>query len=223
LSSADEAHKAAQTRKNLVDNLSIDEEGGARNALVIEAPQEGIIRVENAVAGEGVAAGAPLFEVMNSTVVWVKIPVYVGELEEIAADQPARLSNLEDRLGAKGVMARPVSAPPTAMPLAATADLYFEIENKNGHFRPGQKVNASVALREEREGLVIPWSAIVFDINGGTWVYESLGEQKFSRRRVQVKYVTESTAVLASGPAVGANIVTVGAAELLGTEFFVAK
>jgi len=223
LSFAEEVYDANLARKKLVDSLSIDEDGGALNPLVIEAPQEGIIRVENAVAGEGVAAGAPLFEVMNSAVVWVKIPVYVGELEEIAIDQPARLSNLEDRLGAKGVMASPVSAPPTAMPLSSTADLYFEIENKNGHFRPGQKVNASVALREEREGLVIPWSAVVFDINGGTWVYESLGEQKYARRRVQVKYVAESTAVLATGPPVGAKIVTVGSAELFGTEFFVAK
>jgi cobalt-zinc-cadmium efflux system membrane fusion protein len=223
LSLAEEVYDANLARKKLVDSLSLDEGGGALNPLVIEAPQEGIIRVENAVAGEGVAAGAPLFEVMNSTVVWVKVPVYVGELEELEVNLPARLSNLEDRHGARGVTARPVSAPPTALSLSSTADLYFEIENKNGQFRPGQKVNASVALREEREGLVIPWSAVVFDINGGTWVYESLGEQKYSRRRVQVKYVVDATAVLASGPPEGAKIVTVGSTELFGTEFFVAK
>jgi hypothetical protein len=75
----------------------------------------------------------------------------------------------------------------------------------------------------EAESLVVPWSAIIFDSYGGTWIYESLGEQRYARRRVEVKYVADSTAVLSRGPAVGAQIVTVGTAELFGTEFFVSK
>jgi hypothetical protein len=63
----------------------------------------------------------------------------------------------------------------------------------------------------------------VTDINGGTWVYENVGEHKFARQRVAVKYVADSLAVLDRGPAVGAKVVTEGAAELFGTEFFVAK
>lgn len=222
LSLAEKGHDAALSRKKLVDNMHIDEEG-MLNPLVVEAPQEGIIRAEHATAGEGVAAGAPLFEVMNTRVMWVKVPVYVGELHDIAADQPAHLSNPEDRLGASAVVAPPVSAPPTALALSSTADLYFEIDNPTGHFRPGQKVNANLALNEDQESLVIPYSAVETDINGGTWVYESLGEHKFTRRRVQIKYVVDSIAVLKSGPAVGAQIVTEGAAELFGTEFGFAK
>jgi multidrug efflux pump subunit AcrA (membrane-fusion protein) len=221
---ANEVLKAATARKKLVDSLTIDEAGGALQPLVIEAPQDGIIRVENAIAGEGVAAGAPLFEVMNASVVWVKVPIYVGELREIAADQPARLSDVQDRVGQGAVMASPVSAPPTAVALSSTADLYYQIENREGYFRPGQKVNANLVLRDEKESLVVPWSAVVVDINGGYWVYENVGEHKFARRRVQVKYVVDSLAVLAgNGPPVGAKIVTEGAAELFGTEFFVPK
>lgn len=219
LSLAEKAYGAAAARKKLLDNMRIDEGAGDDNPLVVDAPQDGVIRVEHAKANEAVAAGAPLFEVMNTSLVWVKVPVYVGELAEIAEDQPARLTSLEDRHGSKGVMARPVGAPPTAIANASTVDLYYEIENGDGKFRPGQKVNASLPLREERESLVVPWSAIVFDINGGSWVYESLGAHKYARRRVQVKYVVDATAVLASGPAVGAKVVTEGAAEVFGTEF----
>jgi hypothetical protein len=63
----------------------------------------------------------------------------------------------------------------------------------------------------------------VTDINGGTWVYEVVGEHKFTRRRVQIKYVVDSNAVLASGPPVGSKIVTQGAIELFGTEMGFAK
>jgi RND family efflux transporter MFP subunit len=219
---AEKAHEAALSRKKLVDSMHLDE-GGMMSPLVIEAPQDGIIRVESATAGEAVAAGAPLFEVVNLSVVWVKVPVYVGEEQEIAKNQPAHLSNLEDRLGARSVVAPPVKAPPTALALSSTVDLYYEIENPNGQFRPGQKVNANLALNEDQESLVIPYSAVVTDINGGTWVYEVVGEHKFSRRRVQIKYVAGELAVLASGPPIGSKVVTQGAAELFGTEMGFAK
>src|SRR6266536_1985106 len=47
---------------------------------------------------------------------------------------------------------------------------------------------------------VIPYAAVVYDTDGSTWAYVS-------------------TAVLHDGPAVGAPVVTVGAPELLGTEY----
>lgn len=222
LNLAEKQYAAADARKTLVDAIEIDEEG-MLNPLVIEAPRDGIIRMEHAVADEAVAAGAPLFEVMNTSVVWVKVPVYVGEIRDIDVEQPARLSSPEDRLGQAAVVAKPVPAPPTAVALSSSADVYYEVENREGQFRPGQKINANLPLRGEPESLVVPWSAVVVDINGGTWVYEKVAELKYSRRRVQVRYVVDSTAVLERGPPVGANIVTQGAAELFGTEFFVSK
>jgi RND family efflux transporter MFP subunit len=220
---AQAAYDFALKRKKLWDDAHLNEDEGTFKSLVIESPQDGIIRTESATTNEAVALGAPLFEVMNTSTVWVKVPVYVGELAEVDLAQPARLSNLEDRTGAKAAVARPVSAPPTATPLASTADLYYEVDNKDGRFRPGQKMNAGLPLREEREALVVPDSAIVYDILGGSWVYESLSDHKYARRRVQVKYVVDKTAVLANGPPVGSKIVSEGAAELLGTEFFVNK
>jgi cobalt-zinc-cadmium efflux system membrane fusion protein len=49
-------------------------------------------------------------------------------------------------------------------------------------------------------------------------VYERTDHQTFVRQRVLVRYVSDDTAVLASGPPVGSKIVTAGAAELFGTE-----
>ncbi|MBS0261189.1 MAG: efflux RND transporter periplasmic adaptor subunit [Planctomycetes bacterium] len=220
---AQKSHAAALRRREIWNRIQLDEKTGYFRPLNIEAPQDGIIRVLHAVAGEGVSAGAVLFEVLNTQSVWVKVPVYAGEIGELRLDQPARLSSLDDRAGRTAQLAQPVSAPPTAQALASTVDLYYEVENRNGELRPGQKVNVNLPLNDEFESLVIPWSALVTDINGGTWVYESLGDHRFTRRRVQVKYVVDGTAVLANGPAVGTQVVSTGAAELFGTEFFVTK
>jgi cobalt-zinc-cadmium efflux system membrane fusion protein len=59
---------------------------------------------------------------------------------------------------------------------------------------------------------------VVFDIHGGTWVYEQLGEYRYARRRVVIGHSVGADAVLASGPATGTNVVSAGAQELFGAE-----
>ncbi len=84
-----------------------------------------------------------------------------------------------------------------------TADLYFELPNSDGSLRPGQKMGVTLDERASEESLVVPWSAVLHDINGGAWVYENVAPQQYARRRVEVRRVVNSLAVLARGPAVG--------------------
>jgi multidrug efflux pump subunit AcrA (membrane-fusion protein) len=88
--------------------------------------------------------------------------------------------------------------------------------------RPGEKVGVSFGT-EQAKALIIPWSAVVHDINGGTWVYENTAPQTYSRRRVEVLYVRDGFAALGRGLNTGTNVVKTGAAELFGTEFGVGK
>lgn len=219
LTLAQKTLQAAQARKSLADNIKLDEEAGTLSPLVIESPQNGLVRSEQAMAGEVVAAGAPLFEVMNGDPIWVKVPVYVGELAEISTDRPALVGSMTHAPGAALIAAEPVRAPPTALALASTADLYYELGNKDGKFRPGERLSVSLPLTGRTEQRGVPWSAVVQDINGGCWVYECTAPHTYVRRRVQVRNVAEGWATLENGPGTGARIVTDGAAELFGTEF----
>jgi hypothetical protein len=72
------------------------------------------------------------------------------------------------------------------------------------------------------DNLVIPVTALVYDKDGGTWVFMATEPLTFERRAVRIAQVSGDRAVLASGPAAGSRVVTVGAAELLGTEYGVA-
>lgn len=78
-------------------------------------------------------------------------------------------------------------------------------------------------LLGSEESLVVQTSAIVRDIHGSEWVYENIAPHQYVRRRVEVRYVTGSQAVLARGPAQGAQVVVTGAAELFATEFSTGK
>jgi hypothetical protein len=66
---------------------------------------------------------------------------------------------------------------------------------------------------------VVPYSAVLYDAKGDTWVYANPEPLAYVRERVSVDYIQGDQAVLTDGPPEGTAVVTVGAAELYGTEF----
>jgi len=66
---------------------------------------------------------------------------------------------------------------------------------------------------------VIPYAAVVYDTDGSTWTYVNTAARTYERRPVTVTEIDGAVALLSAGPPAGAPVVTVGAAELLGTEY----
>lgn len=66
---------------------------------------------------------------------------------------------------------------------------------------------------------VIPYSAVVYDTDGSTWAYVNTAARTYERKPIAVTEIDGATALLSAGPAAGTAVVTVGAAELLGTEY----
>lgn len=192
-------------------------------SVAIIAPISGVIQKISANVGAATNGGAALLEISNQTTVWIRVPIYVGDLPQLVRGQSAHIRNLSGEPGTTVRVARPVSAPPTADATAATADLYFALPNPDGSLRPGQRIGVTLALRSQEQSLVIPWSAVLHDVQGGAWVYENTAPQTFVRRPVEVKRVSTAMAVLGRAPSPGAKIVTVGATELFGTEFGAGK
>jgi RND family efflux transporter MFP subunit len=220
---AQTALRAAEKRKEIIDQVASDSRTGAMTTQVIESPMSGTLQNLHAQMGQKVAAGTILFDVAGLDPVWVRVPVYVGDLERLATNREAGVGGVSDAPGVKVRSAHPVPAPPTGDPLAATVHLYYVVENHDGWLRPGQRVGVTLPLKGEEKSLAVPRSALVRDIHGGSWVYENVGPHSFARRRVFVDRVVGDLAALTSGPKPGAKIVATGAAELFGTEFGGAK
>jgi len=66
---------------------------------------------------------------------------------------------------------------------------------------------------------VIPYSAVVYDTDGSTWTYVNTATDIYRRKPITVTEIDGDLALLSAGPAAGTPVVTVGAAELLGTEY----
>jgi len=195
-------------------------ETGSQRALdeAKAAHQLAATMLENAQAhrsllGEAVSKTASLERV------WIRVPIYVGDLPLLDASKQAQVGGLSAPPGLLARPARYVAGPPSANPGAATVDWFYEIENPDRSLQLGQRVGVTLELRGDQGTLVVPWAAVLHDVQGGQWVYENTGAQTFVRRRVQVARVAGTDAILVTGPKPGAKIVTDGAAELFGTEF----
>jgi hypothetical protein len=65
---------------------------------------------------------------------------------------------------------------------------------------------------------VIPYGALLYDSKGDTYVYVTAQPLTYVREPVTVDYIGAGSVVLTEGPAAGTMVVSVGAAELYGTE-----
>jgi RND family efflux transporter MFP subunit len=211
---------AAKTRRDEILKIAGDPNaGGGMTTLTFKAPVKGILQNIHAQVGQPVPAGAILFDVAELNPIWVKVPVYVGDVERLALDKPAGVGSLADPPGVRVKPARPVTAPPSGDPLAATVHLFYEVDNKDRSFRPGQRVGVTLPLKGDEESLAVPRSALIRDALGGTWVYENIAPHVYTRRRVFVDRVVGDLAALTSGVQPGAKVVSQAAAELYGAEF----
>jgi hypothetical protein len=66
---------------------------------------------------------------------------------------------------------------------------------------------------------VIPYDAVLYDADGGTWTYTSPNPLVYQRADIRVARIDGVSAVLTRGPPAGTRVVTAGATEIWGVEY----
>ena len=77
-------------------------------------------------------------------------------------------------------------------------------------------------IRQNGEGRSMPYAALIYDAEGNTYAYTAPEPLTFVRKEIEIDRVDGDSVVLSDGPPAGTKVVTVGAAEVYGTEFEVA-
>ena len=78
-------------------------------------------------------------------------------------------------------------------------------------------------IKGSAERLEAPYNALLYDANGGEWVFTSPAPNVFARTAIKVDAIEGEKVYYTKGPASGTKVVTMGAAELYGIEFGVGK
>jgi hypothetical protein len=122
----------------------------------------------------------------------------------------------------------------SSVPAQAQAEHPAEVENIDGTElrrvtlteHAMQRLDVKTAQVTEEKGprkdqpqRAIPYSSLLYDPRGQTWVYTSPKARTFVRQKIEVDYIQGDRAYLREGPALGTQIASVGVAELYGTEF----
>lgn len=85
----------------------------------------------------------------------------------------------------------------------------------------------SVTLAEEEidgeSRLVVPYHALIYDNDGGTWIYTNPEPRTYIRAEVTVDFIEGDKVVLSAGPDVGTQIAIASIAEIYGTDTGVGK
>jgi len=171
---------------------------GLETAPIAVAPVDGGLVVAGEVAG---TSGARSVD--------VRVVVPASARASIDSSRPARILD-----GREGLV-----APPAAPPAGALGDaLYYRLDGAAG-VRSGQRLRVRLSLRGGGQRKTVPYSAVIYWIDGGTWVYVKTGPRTFVRQPIDIDEIDGDVAVLRSGPPAGTQVVSVGGEELLGTEF----
>jgi hypothetical protein len=98
-------------------------------------------------------------------------------------------------------------------------DVHRVIFDAEGAERVGLQ---TAPIRENGQGTVIPYDAVIYSSDGHTYAYTAPEPLTYVRQEIDIDQVVGDSAMLSDGPPVGTEVVTVGAAEVYGTEFEVA-
>jgi hypothetical protein len=75
------------------------------------------------------------------------------------------------------------------------------------------------SVRQEGKRKVVPHNAVIYNPDGGSFVYTKPKAETYIRAPIEIIRVNGNSAVLSDGPPAGTKIVTTGSAELLATEY----
>jgi hypothetical protein len=89
--------------------------------------------------------------------------------------------------------------------------------------RAAERIDLKTASVREQEvdGVmrkVVPYSSLIYDPKGRTWIYTSPQPRTFVRQQVEVDRIDGDEVLLSEGPTVGTEVASVGVAEIYGAE-----
>jgi Cu(I)/Ag(I) efflux system membrane fusion protein len=124
----------------------------------LTAPRSGIVVSRQAIAGMFIDPGTELYVVSDVSKLWVLADIYATDVPWMKLGTPASLSI--EGMGSQPRTATVSFLPPTIEEATRTLKVRFDLDNRDGHLRPG--AFATVELRVDLgSSLSIPEDAVI--------------------------------------------------------------
>jgi membrane fusion protein, copper/silver efflux system len=182
-------------------------DGTAGVHITMYAPSGGTVVERKVTRGQYVNAGDPLFTVADLSTVWVKADVYEFQLPQIRPGQTVEVTS--DALPDKMLHGRVDFIEPEANAQTRTIPVHVHVPNPGMRLRPGMYIRAKFISPGERDGMVVPRSAVL-DTGTRKLVYVAKGDGVFEAREIQTGAPSEERYPVLAGVKAGEEVVTNG-------------
>jgi membrane fusion protein, heavy metal efflux system len=175
--------------------------------LNVLAPRGGTVVERHAVAGEPVAATAPLLAIADLDTMWVHLNVYESSLPSIRVGQDVTF--YPDGMPQQGFNGKVDWISPQVDPLTRTIQLRAEVSNREGALRSNMFGKGVLAVEAPQDRLVVPQAAVQSH-DGDHVVFVQKPAGLFEARRIALGVKNDQFWEVTSGLAAGEKVATTG-------------
>ncbi len=182
--------------------------------LSLRAGMDGVVIERDVVAGQGVAPGQTLMKIADYSSVQIE-----GEVPESLLDRLVAASGNEVRVR-RDAPAQVIATghvrfiSPVVDPIKRTTHIVIEADNGSSRLRDGMFVDLSVVLREEKQAVVVPASAVLSDGPAHFVFVQQLEKDVFKKQDITPGVADDQVVEVLQGLAPGDVVVTQGAYSL---------
>lgn len=192
------------------------ENGVLVKPVSIEAPKAGRILQMHVAAGQFVQAGDSLWTVADWSTLWLRVPIFAGDVQRI---EPLQAAVIRDRRSGTVTTATAMTLPTEMKPGARTVDCYYAVTNPEWRWRVGQSTAVELPIADEERVLLIPRSAVLYDGFGQAFCFASEADRtQFQRRRIELGARYQDRVAVLRGLDDDDSVVSVGAEQLAAEE-----
>ena len=214
LKTAEVAYQSALERnKNYSEALSSDSPRGGMGParFVVTAPISGVVVAADIASGQLIDPSHVLFSLVDTSIVWVKVPVPEAQLGSIALSISGELMvaaypNRTFRL-------RRMASPSTVDASTHTATIIYEVANPRGELKPGLVAGVRLLSSRVDQWVTVPEAALVHEASD-TVVFLQISQDTFQRQPVAIGFTSGGQAAVQSGLMPGQKVVVAGASVL---------
>ncbi len=216
---------AGQVVFRLAPITALSADSSDKSTVNLKVPADSVMLRFFVTPGQFVEVGQPLFDIADTSKVWIRVPLNESEFARVDRSQGANVLLLEGDDTDAGPVADAIDdigdvENDADEPGDTDFALYYGIDNADHGLTLGQHVKVKLALSgSESPRTVVLYSSIIYGQQGETWVFVNPEPLTYMRYPVSIDYIQGDLAVLSEGPEIGTQVVTVGAAELYGSEF----
>jgi hypothetical protein len=164
----------------------------------------------------------------SKTGTWARVSINSSDLNAIDRKQLAQVLPIDSDDDDKNGLEAEIDDEREGISSLSLSDtdkyVYFKIKSDSHPLKIGERAQVELQLQVSRGARkLIPYSAVIYDVKGATWVYVNNDSLTYQRQPIKIDYIDRDIAYLLDGPASGTHVVTSGVAELYGAETGVGK